>query len=175
MTGTLLDDAGNPLTGGISLTPSTDQLVSASTGVMIYLTTKFFQLDSTGSFSVPLICSNEASSAPNGVTWTLATVAPVDAQISMTFMVPNDQTTADVSKYIVSVNYPPFNAILVGARGPRGTDGVANDSTVSTLVNSSGSSTRAALDAHYIPLSRLTISPTSPLDPAVGMVWIQNG
>lgn len=174
MTGTLLDDAGNPLTGTISLTPSLDQLISASTGTAIYLTTKFYQLDTTGSFSVPLICSNEASIAPNGVTWTLSSLGPVDTDISMTFLVPNDQATANVSNYVVSVNVPPLNAILFGARGPRGADGVATDSALATLVNSAGSATRSALDSRYVPITQLVVSPTSPSSPSVGMVWIQN-
>lgn len=175
MTGTLLDDAGNPLAGTISLTPSLDQLVSASTGVVIYLTTKFYQLDATGSFSVPLICSNEASVSPNGVTWTLSTVGPVDIALSMTFIVPNDQLSANISDYVTSINVPPLNAILFGSRGPQGTMGIADDSSVAALVNAAGSVTRAALDAHYVPVTQLVVSPTSPSTPTLGLVWIQNG
>lgn len=172
MTGTLLDDAGNPLVGQIWLNPSVPELVSASTNVLIYLRPKNLQLDVTGSFSVPLICSSEAAIAPNGVTWTLSTTGA--NAINLTFTVPNDQTTANVSNYITGIQSLSSNQILIGYRGPQGVPGVASDSALAALINATGNSTRAALDAGYVPTSRLYIGPSAPANPAVGAIWINN-
>lgn len=172
MTGTLLDDAGNPLTGQIWLTPSMDQLVSASTNTLVFVKTKSLQLDATGSFTVPLICSSEASIAPSGVTWNLTTTNA--NPLNLTFYVPNDQTSANVSNYIIGISSLSQDAVLIGYRGPQGLPGVASDSALAALVNSAGSATRTALNTYYVPTSLLVISPTAPSSPAVGTVWINN-
>lgn len=172
MTGTLLDDAGNPLTGQIWISPSIPEVVSASTNVVIYLRPKNIQLDQTGSFTVPLICSTEAAIAPNGVTWTLSTTGP--NSINLTFTVPNDQTTANVSNYITSIQSLSANQILIGYRGPQGVPGVASDSALAALINTAGSATRTALSSYYLPTSLLYVGPTAPVNPSVGTVWINN-
>jgi hypothetical protein len=170
MTGTMLDDVGNPLSGAITISPSIPQLVSATTQRLITLKNHFMQLDANGSFSIGLIPSDESDVQPHGVIWTLTTGGANPTSIS--FTVPSDQTQADVSQYVIQVATGNTPQYLIGYRGPAG---IADDPSMAVIVADPTTLTRAALNFAYVPSTQLVISSTAPTSPLPGTVWINTG
>lgn len=170
MTGTMLDDLGNPLSGAITISPSLTQLVSATTQRLITLNSHYMQLDANGSFSIGLIPSDESDVQPHGVVWTLTTGGANATSIS--FTVPSDQTQADVSQYVVEVATGNTPQYLIGYRGP---PGIADDPSVAAIVSNPATLTRTALNLAYVPSTQLVIASTAPSSPSPGTVWINTG
>jgi hypothetical protein len=121
VTATLVDDAGNPLQGVVTLTPSLSQIVSASTDRIIELAPRIIQLDEYGGLSTKMIPSDEADVAPHGVTW--AMTLPGDSAPAFSFYVPSDVTEADISQYVITTSVREEPAYLIGYRGPKGDKG----------------------------------------------------
>lgn len=126
MNGSLLNDAGEPLQGAVTITPSAYQLVSASTDTIIELQTRTLQLDQFGEFVVDLIPSDEADVIPNGIVWTLTLPGPTPA--SLKFTVPSDAgPTANIADYVIEVSLGTTPQYFIGTRGPRGDPGEKGD------------------------------------------------
>lgn len=126
MTGSLLDDAGNPLQGVVTLTPSVFQVVSPTTDTIIELQSRSLQLDQYGGFSVDLIPSDESDVLPSGTIWTLT--LPGDTPASLQFTVPSDAgPSANVADYVVGSYVGDLPQYLIGYRGPQGDKGDRGD------------------------------------------------
>lgn len=125
MVGSLLDDSGNALQGVVTLTPSVNQVVSASTDTIVELVPRTLQLDQYGGFAVNLIPSDEDDVLPHGTIWTLT--LPGANPASLQFIVPSDQTTANIADYVVSSLAGDVPQYLIGYRGPQGDKGEKGD------------------------------------------------
>jgi hypothetical protein len=126
MTGSLMDDAGNPMSGVVTLTPSAFQMISASTDTIVELQTRTLQLDQYGEFTVDLIPSDESDVIPHGIVWTLT--LPGDTPATLSFTVPSDAgPTANIADYVVSAVVGIQPQYYIGYRGPKGDPGVKGD------------------------------------------------
>lgn len=192
MTGTLVDDQGTPLTGTVTVSPSMDQLISASTHRIIEVLPRTIQLDSNGSLSVPLISSNEADVLPHGLVWSIT--IPGQPGKFIRFTVPDDAETADISETIVefqstATDEPQY---LVGYRGPKGDPGPKGDTGPSgyddSLINA-----RVTILENYTVVHRVVwngteypgrppgvaagyveyVGPSQPTDWLTGDTWVE--
>lgn len=121
MTGTLVDDQGTPLQGAVTLTPSRNQVVSPTTDRVIHLQPRIIQLSQSGGFTADLIPSNESDITEKGVLWYLT--LPNEPAPVLSFFVPNDVSTADISQCVVANPGPGEPTYLIGYRGPKGDEG----------------------------------------------------
>lgn len=121
MTGTLVDDSGTPRSGVVTLTPSTDLLVSAATDSIIPLVRRLIRLDENGQFYADLIPADEPLVQPHGVTWTME--LPGDPTSTVTFMVPNGVASADIAAHITAISDQQTPQYLIGFRGIQGDTG----------------------------------------------------
>lgn len=145
MTGTFLDDQGIPLVGAIALDPSVAEVTSASGQVIIQLSEKVIQLDSNGSFAVPLIPTDESVITPRGVYWTL-TALTFETPFVITFTVPSI-AAADITGYITSISPGGSTTIQLGPPGRAGTVTIGSVTSGPTAsVTNVGTGSDAILD-----------------------------
>lgn len=135
MTGTFLDDQGNPVQGAVALEPSVPEVTSASGQAIIQLRDKMIQLDSNGSFAVALIPTDANLVTPSGVYWTL-TALTFEAPFSLTFTVPV-APSADITGFITSISPAGSTTVQIGPPGRAGTISIDSVTTgpVASVIN----------------------------------------
>jgi hypothetical protein len=125
MTGVLIDDAGDPLQGVVTITPSVSQVISPSTDIVIELRSRSIQLDEYGEFTVDLIASGETDITPNGIVWTLT--LPDNNPAFLQFIVPSDVEAGNIADYVIASYIRDVPQYLIGYRGPQGDKGDRGD------------------------------------------------